>query len=279
MSFNHGLKIGQKISTYRLQEIFKHNRYKGMRHSVTTNTLVLISDHYKSPYSDRWEEGILYYNGMGLVGNQKIDYMQNKILAESNTTGIEVYLCEVFDTSPDKYIFMGRVRLAGEPFIEKQFDKEGTVRDVWVFPIKPLDLDANNYALPKEIVERASNSVKKRKELKKLDAVELEKRAKLFQGNIGSRKSTVTTYVRNTYVSEYTKLRANGKCELCEDSAPFLNKEGEPYLETHHIIWLSKGGKDTVNNTVALCPNCHRKMHSLNIKSDVDILINKVKHL
>ncbi len=279
VSFNHGLHIGQRISTYRLQEIFKHNRYKGMRHSITTNTLVLISDHYKSPYSDRWEEGVLYYNGMGLTGNQKIDYMQNKILAESNTNGIEVYICEVFDTSADKYIFRGRVKLAGEPFREKQFDSEGTLRDVWVFPLKPLDINAKDFALPKEIIESASNSVKKRREVKKLDTAEIEKRAKLFKGNIGSRKSIVTSYDRNIYVSEYTKLRANGKCELCEEPAPFINKEGEPYLETHHIIWLSKGGKDSINNTVALCPNCHRRMHSLNLKSDIEKLTRKIIQL
>ncbi|MGQ9558779.1 MAG: HNH endonuclease [Desulfurispora sp.] len=28
------------------------------------------------------------------------------------------------------------------------------------------------------------------------------------------------------------------------------------------------GGKDTIENTVALCPNCHRKMHSLNLPED-----------
>ncbi|WP_296863638.1 HNH endonuclease [Thermosyntropha sp.] len=34
------------------------------------------------------------------------------------------------------------------------------------------------------------------------------------------------------------------------------NLTGEP-----HIEWLSRGGTDTIDNTVALCPNCHRKMH------------------
>ena len=37
---------------------------------------------------------------------------------------------------------------------------------------------------------------------------------------------------------------------------------------------LSKGGEDSEHNTVALCPNCHRKMHILNNKSDRDILTN-----
>ena len=27
----------------------------------------------------------------------------------------------------------------------------------------------------------------------------------------------------------------------CEESAPFHNKDGEPYLESHHIEWIAKG--------------------------------------
>ena len=52
----------------------------------------------------------------------------------------------------------------------------------------------------------------------------------------------------------------------------FSDKEGKPYIETHHIDWLSKGGEDTIENTVALCPNCHRKMHIINSEKDVEKL-------
>jgi 5-methylcytosine-specific restriction protein A len=36
----------------------------------------------------------------------------------------------------------------------------------------------------------------------------------------------------------------------------------------HHVTPLSGGGEDTTGNTVALCPNCHRKMHVLNLPMD-----------
>nr|WP_257903542.1 HNH endonuclease [Pseudoalteromonas sp. CR1] len=55
-------------------------------------------------------------------------------------------------------------------------------------------------------------------------------------------------------------------CQLYNQPAHFKNISGEPYLETHHIIWLAKGGKDTIANTVALCPNSQRKMHIQNVK-------------
>ncbi len=67
-------------------------------------------------------------------------------------------------------------------------------------------------------------------------------------------------------------MTLKGFCQLCNQRAPFHNKEDIPFLETHHIIWLSKGGEDSVHNTVALCPNCHRKMHILNKKRDRNIL-------
>lgn len=44
------------------------------------------------------------------------------------------------------------------------------------------------------------------------------------------------------------------------------------HIETHHIEWLARGGKDRIENTVALCPNCHRKMHLLDREADVRVL-------
>jgi 5-methylcytosine-specific restriction protein A len=76
-------------------------------------------------------------------------------------------------------------------------------------------------------------------------------------------------------VAELAKRRAQGICQLCDDPAPFVDKKGNPFLETHHIVWLSKDGEDTIENTVALCPNCHRKMHSLNLKYDRNTLTTK----
>jgi 5-methylcytosine-specific restriction enzyme A len=86
------------------------------------------------------------------------------------------------------------------------------------------------------------------------------------------RTAQTAAYVRDAAVAEYTRRVADGQCDLCEKPAPFLNKRHEAYLECHHIIWLAQGGDDTLDNTVALCPNCHRKMHVLNHKADRDQL-------
>lgn len=55
---------------------------------------------------------------------------------------------------------------------------------------------------------------------------------------------------------------AEGICGDCKSKAPFLRKSnGQPYLEVHHIKFLSEGGEDTLENVIALCPNCHRQRH------------------
>lgn len=87
----------------------------------------------------------------------------------------------------------------------------------------------------------------------------------------------ITQYRRDAYIAEYAKQRANGICQLCGKEAPFHDLKGRPYLESHHIIWISKGGEDSIQNTVALCPNCHKKMHIVASQEEIDYLIKVAK--
>jgi len=73
---------------------------------------------------------------------------------------------------------------------------------------------------------------------------------------------TSSVFKRNPDVVAEVLIRAKGKCEKCEKQAPFNRaSDGTPYLEVHHKIWLACGGKDTIDNTIAVCPNCHRELH------------------
>jgi len=89
--------------------------------------------------------------------------------------------------------------------------------------------------------------------------------------------AAVIVHDRNPYVAKLAKRRAGGKCELCGKPAPFRNSLDEPYLECHHIVWLAHGGSDRSENTVALCPNCHRKMHVLKDPKDIRTLRRRAK--
>ena len=82
--------------------------------------------------------------------------------------------------------------------------------------------------------------------------------------------TTVSTYERDPRITGLVKLAAKGKCDLCKKKGPFMDRVIDfPFLETHHVEWLSRGGKDSIANTVALCPNCHRKMHHVDDKDDM----------
>jgi len=77
------------------------------------------------------------------------------------------------------------------------------------------------------------------------------------------RRQVVSTEFHRSALVILTVLEdANGICEECGEKAPFLKRKDRlPYLEVHHRVPLSKGGKDKVENAVALCPNCHREEH------------------
>jgi hypothetical protein len=71
-----------------------------------------------------------------------------------------------------------------------------------------------------------------------------------------------TTFKRNPDVVAEVLARAKGHCEECKLSAPFLRaRDNTPFLEIHHKVMLSVGGEDTIENALALCPNCHRRLH------------------
>jgi 5-methylcytosine-specific restriction enzyme A len=69
-------------------------------------------------------------------------------------------------------------------------------------------------------------------------------------------------FKRSMAVVAEVLLRADGNCEHCKQPAPFVRaSNGDPFLEVHHIVQLAQGGDDTVANAIAVCPNCHRKLH------------------
>lgn len=269
-----------------------------MRRSHSTGTLTIFTDTVDSrnPYQDRWINGILYYTGMGQDGNQVLEGNANKVLAESfNSQAMTaIHLFETVEENVDgtkkkktfhKYI--GQIEMINKEYIEVE-----NGRNVYKFPLKVLkgekvyteaDLKNVEKESQKKVTKLTYDEIKRRA----IEASEANKESddqnstadKHKKKKRKSSKRTVKTvvYDRDEYISAFVKLEAKGKCQLCEQDAPFIDKYDVPYLESHHIIWLSEGGKDTIENCVALCPNCHRKMHILALKSDVKKLKEVIK--
>ncbi|MCY1297930.1 HNH endonuclease [compost metagenome] len=98
-----------------------------------------------------------------------------------------------------------------------------------------------------------------------------ERRERLASANRQPEQVVVLTraFRRNPDVIAEVLLQAGGICEGCGQSAPFQRSDGRPYLEVHHRRRLADGGEDTVENAMALCPNCHRERHyGINYASD-----------
>jgi len=71
-----------------------------------------------------------------------------------------------------------------------------------------------------------------------------------------------TKFRRNPDVVAQVLYLADGICHRCKKPAPFKRLDnGKAFLEVHHRVRLADGGDDTVENAMAVCPNCHRQAH------------------
>lgn len=75
------------------------------------------------------------------------------------------------------------------------------------------------------------------------------------------RPAETWSFVRDPAIVGWVLAHARGKCEICDDPAPFLTRDAQPYLEVHHVRPLAEGGPDTIDNACATCPTCHRRLH------------------
>jgi len=256
------LTPGDKLTNQELTRYFQVGNMGGMRRSNAQNCLVLISDPFKAIYEDRWKDDVLHYTGMGKRGDQQF-VSQNKTLQGAGRFGVVVHLFEV--QVPTFYTYLGEVELAGEIYTETQPDIEGVPRRVLMFPIRVKP--GGSTTLSAGVIQEKENLLASAARRRNIE--QLAKRAKFRKGLPGVRTVTTTQFERSQDVVEYVKRSAQGICQLCEQSAPFKTRESVPYLEVHHIVWLAEGGNDTVANAVALCPNCHRKMHVVKDSKDV----------
>jgi 5-methylcytosine-specific restriction protein A len=266
MPFDPQLQPGEQITNARLSGIFGCGTQGGMRRAIRTNTLVITTKLVGGLYQDRWEGDVLHYTGMGLTGDQGMR-TQNVTLRDAHKTGVDVHLFENLGT--DAYRYVGAVELVADPYQEQQLDEEGALRMVWMFPVRVRGSEPP--LMPVEVLQKVVEA--RAKSTRKLSDAEVLARARKAPQKVGSRSATLTQFQRNEWVAENAYRRARGKCELCSEPAPFKDRKGDPYLEVHHVQRLADGGPDTVENTVALCPNCHRKMHSLNLKADQQSLV------
>lgn len=61
--------------------------------------------------------------------------------------------------------------------------------------------------------------------------------------------------------------QAGHKCTICNSNS----------YDLHHIVFLENGGKTEYENLIAVCPNCHRRIHKENIPNPEQLRHYKLK--
>lgn len=272
MNVNLSFKVGDIVKSSQIHDEFLCSTQSGMNYSSKTKTLVLFSHHEGGLYGDRWDEDILHYTGMGQLGDMEMRGA-NLRLKDAEKDGTEIHLFEVFKKT--EYTYRGVFVLCDKPYQEKQLDRDGNLRKVWMFPIKSKQPDIG---IPLQTFKDNNDDKDKNVKKKKLSGKELVTKAKEIKNKDPSRRYVRSLeYERDPIIAAAAKYLAKGVCLLCNNPAPFKDKDGQPYLECHHIVWLSEGGADELKNTAALCPNCHKKMHVVADPEDVKKLQTVIK--
>ena len=139
----------------------------------------------------------------------------------------------------------------------------------WISGLKPAkNVGANVLPIIEELISQHEGSVPvpQIEFEEKVSKLRHEARLPTPQGNATPSKQIKesTSFSRDPKVVAWILKNSNGICESCNEPAPFTKPDGDFYLEVHHLRRLADGGRDTVTNAVAVCPNCHRALHFSN---------------
>jgi 5-methylcytosine-specific restriction protein A len=196
-------------------------------------------------YADRYRpDGAFEYFGEGQVGDMQLQ-RGNRAIAEHSAFGTSLLL---FRKTDDGLRFEGEMVYEGH-HVERAPDRTGTERNAIVFELRPL--------------EAITEAVETETEPSGISLHDLRERAFATASTVlqPSTQGMRNVYQRSRDVRDYVLARANGNCEGCTSPAPFSRSDGKPYLEPHHLRRLSDGGPDHPAHVIALCPNCHRRVH------------------
>jgi 5-methylcytosine-specific restriction enzyme A len=170
----------------------------------------------------------------------------NKAIAEHSVQGKGLLL---FRRTSEGHRFEGEM-VCGGYHVERAPDRTGAERDAIVFELRSL--------------EAVAEQVEQEPAPQGLTLEELRQSAfnAATEPSQAPSQGIRNVYQRSRDVRVYVLARANGKCEGCGVSAPFMRSDGTPYLEPHHLRRVSDGGPDHPAHVIVLCPNCHRRVHA-----------------
>jgi 5-methylcytosine-specific restriction protein A len=220
----------------------------------------------KAGYEDTQNpDGSWIYFGQGEKGDQDPKWYANRLLVEGQRSVLLFTTSEPTTAEVKKrggcskrYRFVGMFAVRGwERFKPDVGSRAGD--SLLLFHLVPAK-DSHSlkfYDEPEDIEHQASAGIDNQALLQDLRRALLSKGKQPLTGVLPTKE-----YRRaSAQTREYAKLRACGVCEYCGDPAPFMDLNGLPFLEVHHLHRLADDGPDAPENVAALCPNCHREAH------------------
>lgn len=202
-------------------------------------------------YKDGWTaEGVFAYTGEGQEGDMTFT-SGNKAIRDHRQNGKDLFLFQ--DLGKGKGVrFEGLFESADWREIDGP-DKNKKQRKIIVFDLVPVTSAAEHQESEEGTAIGASLDDLRKAAYSAVTAPGSARKES------GSKRSW---YERSQRVRKYVLARAAGVCEACDQPAPFMRKDGTPYLEPHHTTRLADEGPDHPQSVGAICPTCHRKIHS-----------------
>lgn len=264
------LAVGAAYSRTELNDALGGQRQGGI---VTTQrfpvVLIFTGDRGEEfGYEDGFQDnGEFWYTGEGQVGDMTL-VRRNLALEQRGRNG-EPILVFREDGMSGRHHFVGRGRYLGF-HDSKGPDKSGRLRKTIVFElgIDPVGIDVREDGL---VIGTGDSSVPDLRDPSSRGAAEhgsftlaqLRALANAHPAeNASAQEQRRLVHKRSKAVRTYVLARAGTHCEGCDALAPFRRRDGSPYLEPHHIYRRADKGPDSANAVIALCPNCHRRVHS-----------------
>ncbi|ARU59357.1 hypothetical protein OLMES_5377 [Oleiphilus messinensis] len=154
-------------------------------------------------------------------------------------------------TDTNESFFEKEVRWAKKDLVDSGVIKmpQQSGRGIWELSVKSEEELSPILAYSPEEIER------------ELSKVTLSLSPPVGQKKPERASSSGEIFARDVRVVAYVLKEAKGTCEACTKPSPFTKADGMSYLEVHHLRRLADGGTDTVQNAIAVCPNCHRELH------------------
>lgn len=204
-------------------------------------------------YHDGFQDDDTYwYTGEGQVGDMQF-VRGNAAIRDHQQSGKALHLFQ--------YVRTAHVQYVGPAFYLRHFerlapDRDGALRQVIVFVLAVGAPAEGTPEINPDPVPSPPPAFSKK------TMAELREEAYAASTFVrAASERIIAAHYRSDVVKAYVLRRAGGRCEGCEQEAPFLNTRGIPYLEPHHVRRRADGGPDHPRWVIALCPNCHARVH------------------